>query len=72
MYKAILKNTRGEVEDYRICETYHTTVKQCLEWQLQHEYDFWETDIIKLENVTTITDSDKKTRSHEHKLIFKK
>ena len=61
MYKAILLNYRGEVEDYRICETYHTAVKQCLEWQIQHEYDFSETDIIKLENVTKIeNDTDPK------------
>ena len=72
MYKAILKNTRGEMEDYIFCETYHTAVKQCLEWQLQHKYDFYETEIQKEENVTTITYSDKENRSHEHKLIFKK
>lgn len=47
MYKAILLNTRGEIVDYKICETYHTAVKQCLEWQLEHEYDYYETEIKK-------------------------
>ena len=70
MYKALLLNTKDEVEDYRICNTYETAVKQCIDWQLQHEYDFWETKIVKADNVTTITYKDKINRSHEHKLTF--
>ena len=72
MYKALLLNTRNEIEDYRICNTYEAAVKQCIEWQLQHKYDFWETKIEKPINKTTITYNDKMTRSHEHKLILKK
>lgn len=56
MYKVLLLNSKGEIEDYRFCETYELAVRQCNEWQLQHENDFWETEIegVSIQNTPRI------------------
>jgi len=71
MYKALLLNTKQEIVDYRICDEYETAVKQCTEWQLQHEYDFWKTKIVRPGEKNTFTYSNKMKRTHDHKIIWK-
>lgn len=51
IYNAILLNVRDEIVETRKFHSRQRAIEQCHMWQLQHEYDFYDTEIQEEEEV---------------------
>ena len=48
-YRAILRNGKDEIVKTLTCNTKKSALEICTKWQLEHEYDFWETEIEEID-----------------------